>query len=132
MLGRLGTFWRRLFGWPGQARHEGDGTPFRVERRQGARYASTAEISWGPADAPPAARRPARVRDVSFGGISFLAGEHFEPGALVAVGLPGDDGRHGVALLGCVRHATAQEGKGWALGCSFIRELNERELESFF
>jgi hypothetical protein len=131
MWGRLGNFWRRLVGLRGRPAPDGDGqAPVWTERRQGVRYASTATIFWRPADAAQQVRLPAQVQDVSFAGIRFVLDQPFEPGTLLAVCLPATSGGPGVALLGCVRHRAAHEHKGWTVGCSFIRDLSEKELNS--
>ncbi len=70
---------------------------------------------------------PARVTDISPGGIGLLVDQAVETGALLQVYLEGP--KHaGRTILACVVHVVAKPGSERALGCNFIRELSEADL----
>jgi hypothetical protein len=102
-----------------------------VERRLATRYVSEAEVVCHPAAAAAEARLPARVLDISAGGIALLAQECFEPGTLLEVESAGTNSHPRLRIISCVRHVTVTQEKNWELGCSFIRELSDRELQAF-
>jgi hypothetical protein len=55
----------------------------------------------------------------------------FEPGTLLTVELPAEDGRSAYTVLACVVHVRSQTDGTWALGCSFSRELSDDDLVAF-
>jgi hypothetical protein len=74
-------------------------------------------------------RYPARVRDISASGVALLVDDDIPAGTLLNAEL-----HHGAdrsfTILACVVHATTAPEGGHVLGCNFIRELNETDLES--
>ncbi len=74
---------------------------------------------------------PARIRDLSRGGLKLLADRPFDPGDLVTVGLPDANGAPNLTVLACVVHCQALGPKQWAVGCNFSQELSEAELRAF-
>jgi c-di-GMP-binding flagellar brake protein YcgR len=73
----------------------------------------------------------ARVRNISQGGINLVVDQCFESGSILSVELPDSDGKPTCTLLMCVIHCTPQAGGDWALGCSFVRELSDDDLEPY-
>lgn len=73
---------------------------------------------------------PAEVLNVSASGVGLVVGQPVETGALLSVSLHGAAGKPGRTILACVVHAGPHEPGGWALGCNFIRELSEEDLEA--
>src|SRR5438445_771581 len=106
----------------------GTSVPPPEERRVWVRHPSDREAVFQAADAPERGRLSARVRDISRGGISFVVEEHFAPGTLLCVELPGNAGPSTSAILAYVIRVVAQPDGGWALGCSFASELTEDDL----
>jgi hypothetical protein len=47
----------------------------------------------------------------------------------LAVELPGDDQRESAIVFVKVIHLKAQDGGAWTLGCKFVSELSECELQ---
>jgi hypothetical protein len=80
-------------------------------------------------DEPPD-RHPARVLNLSLGGIGLLAERPVAAGALLNLELHGTDGPAHRTLLACVVHVSSRTDTEWVLGCSFIRELSEADLEA--
>src|SRR5438105_10792782 len=72
---------------------------------------------------------PARVRDISSGGVGLVVSRRFEPGAGLAIEVPGTASSPSLTLLARVVRATAVSGDQWVLGCSFPSPLSDEELE---
>jgi hypothetical protein len=120
MLARALSAWGRLLGW-------GRGTPPEAERRDSVRYPSTIETVCRPAERPDALPLPARVQDISAGGINLVVGRRFEPGDLLSVDIPsGEEGTS--TVLACVVWADRARGGGWSLGCVLTTTLADDEL----
>jgi hypothetical protein len=128
MLAYLHTFWHTLVERLRPLRQAEVATD--LDRRQWMRFASRAETVCKPVALGNTVKLPARVRDVSFGGINLLVSHHVPRGELLHVELPGAGGGE-PNLLACVVQVDAPADQSWALGCSFIRELDERELKRF-
>jgi hypothetical protein len=88
-------------------------------------------LAYRPAGAAVQIQFPARARDVSLGGIGLLVDRRSEPGQLLSLDLPGAGPTTMTSLLSSVRYCTGYGNGAWALGCSFIRDLNETELRAF-
>lgn len=71
----------------------------------------------------------ARVLNISASGVGLLVNEKVETGALLSVELLGH-GQVRRTILACVVHVSPREDSEWALGCNFIRELNEQDLKA--
>jgi c-di-GMP-binding flagellar brake protein YcgR len=71
---------------------------------------------------------PARVRDISASGIALAVDQEIPTGTLLNAELHGETGQT-FTILACVVHVTAAAEGGYVLGCNFIRELNEMDLQ---
>jgi hypothetical protein len=78
------------------------------------------------------ARWRATIHDISVSGVSLVVPRRFEPGAGLAVELPGTDGKDAYLVLAKVMRATLLNGGSWLLGCNFISELSDDEVERLF
>ena len=67
------------------------------------------------------------IRDISAGGIRLVLRRRFEPGTGLAIELPGNDETY--TVLAKVIHVRATDDGSWALGCRFISELGDSEVE---
>ncbi len=74
---------------------------------------------------------PGSIRDISTSGLGVILKRRFEPGAGLAIELPGVGDRDGETLLARVRHATRLADGRWLHGCAFISELSDDELYAF-
>jgi PilZ domain len=74
--------------------------------------------------------QPARVLNISANGIGLSVNPALSAGALLNVDLIDRHGRMVRTMLACVVHTTARAGGDYAVGCNFIRELREDELQS--
>src|SRR5205085_1988087 len=72
----------------------------------------------------------ATVRDVSVGGVRLHLRRRFEPGAGLAIELPGRDDGPPATVLARVVHVHGQEDGSWVLGCSFVSRLSDDELNA--
>jgi hypothetical protein len=71
----------------------------------------------------------AQVLNVSASGVGLLLREPIEPGGLINLSLQGKHGQPVRSILACVVHTTVRAGGELAVGCNFIRELGEDELQ---
>jgi hypothetical protein len=74
-------------------------------------------------------RWSASIWDISQGGILVHLPRRFEKGTGLAIELPGDEARESSVVFVKVVHVKASEQGGWALGCKFVSELSEDELQ---
>ena len=81
--------------------------------------------TWGPKET----NWPAQIRDISSGGLGLVLGRRFERGAGLSVEIPGDGSGDPEVLLLRVVHVSALPGGRWLLGCSFVSELDEDEVQ---
>jgi len=72
---------------------------------------------------------PARIRDLSTGGLCLVLGRRFEPGAGLAIEVPAADEGSSSTLLARVVHVRADGPGSWALGCAFVSPLSDEELQ---
>ncbi len=72
---------------------------------------------------------PATIRDISTAGLSLTLGRRFEPGSGLAIELPNEDGSSHTILAKVGQVHPHPEG-GWLLGCDFISELSEEEVQT--
>jgi len=129
MFERTASLWQRL---TGRTR----GTPAAAvgdledERRFWVRHPSNAETKLIPVGEEAQTPLPARVADVSQGGIKLVVSRPFEPGSMLTVILPGE-GQSSLTVLACVVHCLPLSETEWGLGCSFSAELEEAQLQVF-
>jgi hypothetical protein len=71
----------------------------------------------------------ATICDISQGGARLLLERRFEKGTGLAVELPGDLERESAIVFVKVVHLKRQEDGAWLLGCKFVSELGEDELQ---
>jgi hypothetical protein len=69
------------------------------------------------------------IENVSKGGVCLKLTRRFEKGTGLAVELPGQDGKEGYTVLARVVHVRREDAGDWALGCQFISELSDEELQ---
>jgi hypothetical protein len=104
-----------------------------VERRAWVRYGTDLQATCRGAGPPREVGWPARVKDISAGGVGLLLRHRFRPGTILAVELHGASG-------GCVRvlavrvvHATPRTVDSescWLMGCMFVEPLSDNELQT--
>ncbi len=81
--------------------------------------AGSEQVSWS-----------AQIQDISRGGVSLLGNQSFDPGTVLKIDLPNSDQVVPVTVLARVVHANAKPNGVWALGCAFVKDLREEELQA--
>jgi hypothetical protein len=69
------------------------------------------------------------IRDVSLGGLRLILERRFEPGIVLAVELPENPPGETKTILLKVVHVKRQLDGYWSLGCQFVSEMSEDELQ---
>jgi hypothetical protein len=131
MVERGLSLWRRLVARQFRPRGQDVGETPETDRRVWVRHPSSQQTvvqsaAFGEGDA-----LPARVGDVSLGGIRLLVARRFEPGSLLIIEIPGGDQKAQQKVLAYVVHATQEENGEWRIGCTFARELTDADLRAF-
>ena len=76
------------------------------------------ELRWG-----------ATIVDISQGGLRMILQRRFERGTALAVELPGDGKRESSIVFVKVVHIKGQPDGTWSLGCKFVSDLGDDEVE---
>jgi hypothetical protein len=110
---------------PGQADPDSDSTtppPPALERRAFVRHfcdIGALVDSW-----------PARIENLSQGGLKVVIARRFEVGSILKVEVPvGGEEAYSMLLARVVRAIPEPTG-GWGLGCAFLQAISEEELEA--
>jgi hypothetical protein len=74
-------------------------------------------------------RWDATINDLSKGGLRIKLRRRFEKGTGLAVELPGDSTRSPSVVFVKVVHINRHEDGAWLLGCRFLSELGEDQLQ---
>lgn len=74
--------------------------------------------------------REAKVLNISAGGVALVVDHDVRAGALLSAELHAADGRAVVTMLACVVHVIAESEGERVLGCNFIQELSDADLQS--
>jgi hypothetical protein len=74
-------------------------------------------------------RWSATIRDISVSGLRLSLRRRFERNAALAIELPGTPGQEPYVVFVKVMNTRAEDGGTWSLGCQFVSELGEDELE---
>jgi c-di-GMP-binding flagellar brake protein YcgR len=73
---------------------------------------------------------PAQVLNISANGIGLAVTQTLAAGGLLNVDLLDKSGQVARTMLACIVHTAMRPGGDLAVGCNFIRELSEEELQS--
>jgi PilZ domain len=79
---------------------------------------------------PAGESQPVQVLDISAAGIGLSVCSPLDAGSLLTLDLLDKSGQRALTMLACVVHTTSRVGGEYAVGCNFIRELSEEELQS--
>jgi hypothetical protein len=71
-----------------------------------------------------------KVKDVSVGGVGFLAPRRFEKGTLMFLTLGGADASRVMSVLVRVVRLVAQGNGFWLIGCAFVGKASEEEIQA--
>ncbi len=98
-----------------------------ADARRWIRFPCNVETVCYTAETVPGERRPARILNVSPGGVGLLLPCEFAPGTLLYFELPSPDSPRRRILVRVVR-ALEHGAAGWFLGCEFADRLTDDEL----
>ncbi len=102
----------------------------KTERRGWVRYPSDLEVSCRLVGTNERHVWAGKVEDISAVGVGLIMNCTFRHGALLSLA-PSKGTETVQSVLARVRDTTAQPGGCWLIGCSFVRELSEQELEAW-
>lgn len=100
------------------------------DQRTWMRFPCNIQVAIQPIGGENAPQIPAQVLNISASGIGLLVKQPIETGVLLNVNMHGGPGKGDRTILACVVHVTTQVEDEWALGCNFIRELSEEDLNA--
>jgi hypothetical protein len=100
------------------------------DQRTWVRFSSSMSANYRKVGEPVDASHRAEVLNISATGIGLAVPPSLEAGALINIDLHDRTGRTVRTILACVVHTTQRNGGDCAVGCNFIRELSEEELQS--
>jgi hypothetical protein len=104
--------------------------PKTKDNRRWIRFPCNVETVCYTCETSPGERRPARVLNISPGGIGLLLPCQFVQGTLLHFELPTDAGQPGRAVLVRVARVLEQSPGMWFLGCEFAQRIEEDELRT--
>ncbi|HMC65330.1 MAG TPA: PilZ domain-containing protein [Gemmataceae bacterium] len=99
------------------------------DQRLWMRFPCNVKATYQKVATPEALPQGARVLDISATGVGLLVPQLVEAGTLLSVDLHPANGGAPRTMLACVVHVNTQANGQHALGCNFIRELSEEDLE---
>jgi hypothetical protein len=100
------------------------------DSRRWVRFTCEAESTCEPHAPGSGERYRARVLEVSPGGVGVLLPARVPPGTLLRLRLPAEMSQFGPTLLVRVVHYLRYGDQGWFLGCEFVYQLEEAELQA--
>jgi head-tail adaptor len=99
-------------------------------KRAWVRYHCDIKAAYRKVGEPAMLPHPAKVLNISANGIGLAVNPALNAGALLNVDLLDRAGQTVSTILACVVHTTQCADGDFAVGCNFIRELREDELQS--
>jgi hypothetical protein len=72
---------------------------------------------------------PAKIHDISRGGVKIIIPRRFEIGAVLKLEVPILGEENPYMLLARVVRIVPETGGSWCLGCAFLQEIPEEELQ---
>ncbi len=102
--------------------------PSAPDCRRWVRFPCDVETACYSCDSAPGERRPARILNVSAGGVGLLLPCEFAEGTLLYLDLPGPAGAPASKVLVRVVGVSDHGHRGWFLGCEFADLLTDEEL----
>jgi PilZ domain len=100
-----------------------------ADQRKWVRFPCDLPSSYRPIRVAERQHTPARIIDVSASGVGLLVTHPVAAGTLLSLHVCGSDGGLALTMLACVVRVAAHTTGEWILGCNFIRELTDKELE---
>jgi hypothetical protein len=114
---------------PDEPRDSSAGEPSGVERRQSVRYDCTLDAARFMTAIVEGDVHPARVRNISTGGISLIVSRKYEPGMPLFVQILASTHQLARVLEVKVIYAVEHPSGDWILGGAFVEKLSGDELK---
>lgn len=103
--------------------------PTSPDPRSWSRFACEGKAFYQRLNGPIGVHQPARLVNIAVGGMALVVEEPVAVGELLSAELHDAKGRPVLTILACVVHTQAVA-QGQLLGCHFIRELNETDVQA--
>jgi hypothetical protein len=104
--------------------------PLKADQRSRPRFKPTVTASVQLTNSGDPTRWPAKVLNLSVGGVALNVAHAIHNGTLLTADLRGANGHTVPTILACVVHLTLLDDGTRRLGCNFIRELSEDDLKA--
>jgi hypothetical protein len=101
-----------------------------LERRDWVRFPGPARASFQQVGATPGPTRPAAVLNISAGGVALQVADPLHVGDLLSVELRRGNGQVVLTTLASVVRVTAPESGERLVGCNFIHELGDDDMQA--
>jgi len=98
----------------------------RIARRYECPVHATYEVS----EKEGKSERPVEVQNISLRGIGLVMREPIQTGSLLNLSLRGPHSKNVHRILACVVHVSHQPGQEWMVGCNFINELSDNDMQA--
>src|SRR5262249_18809858 len=105
--------------------------PEMPDKRAWVRFATDAEANYQILRNGNMEHISCRAVDISAGGIALEVGKLVDVGVVLSVELRAPNRKLTLSLLACVVRVQVRGDNRWLLGCNFVRELTDRELQSW-
>jgi hypothetical protein len=102
------------------------------DQRRWVRFPGRARASYKRVTGTDESTDSAKVLDLSASGIGLLVNQPIEAGTLLSLELQGEAKESARVILGCVVRVDIPAPGEWVLGCNFIRELSDQEMQGLF
>lgn len=100
-----------------------------IDQRSRPRFPCEIEAKYQSISTGDAPVRLTNVWNISTTGVGLLVNEAIAPGTLLNLELFSPHSRS-KTILGCVVHVTCQDSDSWIVGCNFITEMSEDDLQA--
>jgi hypothetical protein len=104
--------------------------PAATDQRSWVRFPSEASVSYRRVRDLEEQAQPAKILNISPSGAGVLTSEAVDAGTLLSLELGSPNGNSTFTIMASVTRVTGKDGAEWVLGCSFIRELTDAELNA--
>jgi hypothetical protein len=101
-----------------------------ADQRQFVRFSCQIKATYQFVDHPESPAVAVEVANISPTGIGLLAEKTLAPGSMLTLNLQSTASQEVRTILACVVHVITRPGERCILGCHFIRELSEQELNA--
>jgi hypothetical protein len=108
-----------------------DTEPEAIERRASTRYPCNLATSCRLVASLPGECVPARVRNISVGGLSLVTTQAFDPGSLIGIELRSMTRNIAHTLQVRIIYSIEHPSGDWIAGARFVQPLKDEELKAF-